>query len=77
MDVVWFIFTLLNVWCGFMIMVMSGDGAYLSFVNPIVIYRNVKINWFATILLTIVLNIIFAPLAALYWFYKLCTVGRK
>lgn len=77
MDVVWFIFAILNVFCGGMILCALPDGGNLSFVNPIVIYKNIKINWFATILVTIVLNIIFAPLAALYWFYKLCTVGRK
>ena len=48
-----------------------------SFVNPFVIYKNIKMNWFGTILLTIIFNIMFPLIAVLYWFYKLVTVGRK
>jgi hypothetical protein len=48
-----------------------------SFVNPIVIYKNIPVNWFGVILLTIILNLLFPPISICYWFYKLVTVGRK
>ena len=53
------------------------DGANLSFVNPIVIYTNIKVNWFGAICITIIVNTIFMPIAIIYWLYKICTVGRK
>lgn len=49
----------------------------LCFCNPKWIYNHTKTNWFGTICLTILVNIIFGPAALCYWFYKLCTVGRK
>ena len=49
----------------------------LCFCNPKWIYRNTKTNWFGTICLAILTNIAFGPTALCYWFYKLCTVGRK
>lgn len=56
---------------------MSIDGyANFSFVNPIVIYKNIKVNWFGAWLLAIVCNICLPVVAIPYWVYKLCTVGR-
>lgn len=50
----------------------------LQWINPIVIYRNVPVNWFGCIVLTIVAHIAAGPIwISGYWFYKLCTVGRK
>jgi hypothetical protein len=49
----------------------------LCFCNPKWIYNHTKTNWFGTIFLTILANAIFGPTALCYWFYKLCTVGRK
>lgn len=50
----------------------------LQWINPVVIYDNVPVNWFGCIVLTILAHIAVGPfLAAGYWFYKLCTVGRK
>lgn len=48
-----------------------------SFVNPFVIYKNISMNWFGVILLTVLLNISFPLVSICYWFYKLVTVGRK
>lgn len=48
-----------------------------QFVNPKVIHRNLPLNWFGTVVATIVVNILCPVPAVLYWFYKLCTVGRK
>ena len=47
-----------------------------EFLNPRVIYKNIKVNIFGTILITILLNTILAPYAVCYWVYKICTVGR-
>lgn len=48
-----------------------------SFVNPVIIYKNVKMNWVGVILLTIILNLLFTLASICYWIYKLLTVGRK
>lgn len=50
----------------------------LQWINPIIIYKNVPVNWFGCIVLTILAHIAAGPIwVSLYWFYKLCTVGRK
>ena len=48
-----------------------------EFLNPRYLYRRFRVNWFGLTVLTIVLNALIAPVALCYWFYKLCTVGRK
>ena len=48
-----------------------------AWVNPIVIYDNVKMNWVGVILTTIILHLLFPAVAIPYWIYKLLTVGRK
>lgn len=55
----------------------SVDGANPSFVNPIVIYNNVRVNWFGAVLLSVISNVLLPSLAIPYWIYKLCTIGRK
>ena len=60
-----------------MIIMISLEKVGLQWINPIVIYNNVHVNWFGCIVLTILAHIIAGPWACLYWFYKLCTVGRK
>lgn len=55
----------------------SGELIGLQWVNPIVIYNNVSVNWFGCIVLTILAHIAAGPWVVFYWFYKLCTVGRK
>ena len=45
--------------------------------NPKWVYNHTKTNWFGTICLTILTNAVFGPAALCYWFYKLCTVGRR
>ena len=49
----------------------------VCFCNPKWIYNHTKTNWFGTLLLTVLVNVAFGPAALCYWFYKLCTVGRK
>ena len=55
----------------------SADGANPSFVNPIVIYNKIKVNWFGAWLLAIVCNVALPAIAIIYWIYKICTVGRE
>ena len=55
---------------------LSEGGGLFNFVNLIVIYDNVPVNWFGAICLSIVLNILFPVVALPYWIYKLFTVGR-
>ena len=52
--------------------------------NPIVIYKEHKVNYFGCFMLVIFYHVIFAPFAVGYWVYMLgklfvwlCTVGRK
>ncbi len=49
----------------------------LSFLNPNVLYKTGKVNWFGAYFLGILFNLIFTPCAVFYWIYKLCTVGRR
>lgn len=55
----------------------NGDVVGLQWINPIVIYNNVSVNWFGCIVLTILAHVAAGPWVIFYWFYKLCTVGRK
>ncbi len=62
----------------FLILVFSSEFEWgLQWINPIVIYDNVPVNWFGCIVLTILAHIAAGPWVVFYWFYKLCTVGRK
>lgn len=52
--------------------------------NPIVIYREHKVNYFGCFMLMIFYHAIFSPFAIGYWVYMLgkffmwlCTVGRR
>lgn len=54
-----------------------GQADGLEFVNPIFVYKHNKVNWFGAIVVATAYGLI-CPIATLcYWFYKLCTVGRK
>ena len=46
-------------------------------VNPKYIYEQVQVNWFGAIMISLFLTVL-SPICALgYWFYKLCTIGRR
>ena len=46
--------------------------------NPIRNYNTwTHVNWFGIVIITLLLNVVFAPYAIVYWIYKLFTVGRK
>lgn len=52
--------------------------AGFELVNPCVVYKHHKsLNWFGTLLVSLLYNIMCPIGSACYWFYKLCTVGRK
>ena len=57
--------------------VMKEEMSYENLLNPIVIYKNNKVNIFGCIVLTLLGNIAFCPATPFYWLYKLCTVGRR
>ena len=59
------------------LMFESGFEVGLQWINPIIIYNNVPVNWFGCIVLTILAHIAAGPWVIFYWFYKLCTIGRK
>lgn len=42
-----------------------------SILDPIKIHKSLNTNWCMTILLCIVLNIVYAPQALIYWIYRL------
>ena len=45
--------------------------------NPIQVYKENNVNWFGCIMLVLLTHILFLPIAIIYWFYKLCTCGRR
>lgn len=46
-------------------------------INPKVIYKNIKVNRFGCFWLTLLFNLLCPIVTICYWFYKLCTIGRK
>ena len=47
-----------------------------EFVNPIHIHKYNHVNWFGALVVAIIYNALCPIGAVIYWFYKLCTVGR-
>lgn len=73
-----FIFwAIINVVALFILFLLFIDcDANFSFVNPMVIYDEIRVNWFGAWLLAIVINVLLPAVAIPYWIYKICTVGR-
>lgn len=67
----------INIIVLFAIFVFSTGGANFSFVNPIVIHNNIKVNWFGAIALAVIFNVLLPAVSIPYWIYKIFTVGRK
>ena len=64
----------------FIILVMPfnlNEEFYNKLFNPITIYKNHKVNYFGAFLITLFSNCFLFIHAICFWFYKLCTVGRK
>ena len=79
------IFILWNV-CGAVILVVAhafsttgvlnnSDG--WEFVNPFLIHKYNKVNWFGAFVVALIYNALCPVSAVSYWIYKICTVGRK
>ena len=63
---------------GFVISLVGLDGGFWNnMFNPKTIYKSIKVNWFGAYLLATVAFVCMTPAAIIYWFYKLCTVGRR
>lgn len=80
------IYTCLNIWVVMNIVIslsiallylMMDKKVNFSFVNPKVIYKRVKVNWFGAWFIAITITILIPAVAIPYWIYKICTVGRK
>lgn len=48
-----------------------------EFVNPIHVHKYNHVNWFGAIIVALIYNALCPIGAVCYWFYKLCTFGRK
>lgn len=78
------LFEMLFAWNGFGFCVLLGTSAVIDYMssgfallNPLWLYNHCRVNYFGAGFLALVLNLI-CPIASLsYWFYKLCTVGRR
>ena len=76
------LFQLLDVWIFInavtltILLLTCISGTNFSFVNPIVIYNKIKVNWFGAWTLSIMVNILLPIIAIPYWIYKIFTVGR-
>ena len=62
---------------GFIIALLSMDSTGFEYVNPCWIYRHYHVNYFGAALLFIVFNLLCPIVSFCYWFYKICTFGRK
>ena len=50
----------------------------LKMLNPVFIYQyHRRLNVFGTIMLALLYNLLSPVVSVIYWFCKLCTVGRK
>lgn len=56
---------------------LAYEGAAEKCLNPIIIYKTCNVNIFGCIMLTIAGHLLCLWIAPFYWFYKLCTIGRK
>ena len=49
-----------------------------DYLNPLFVYDYYyNLNWFGVICLTLFYNLVCPLVTVIYWFYKLCTVGRR
>jgi hypothetical protein len=54
-----------------------GSEIELQRVNPLYTYKRYHVNWFGAAVVALIFNCVCPVLSFCYWFYKLCTVGRK
>ena len=85
MEIIWTIVILWNIIGGFVWIVACRPGPSkfytetygVEFLNPFWIYKNIKVNFFGMFVLCIIFNLVCPIVSFIYWFYKICTVGRK
>ena len=53
----------------------KSDG--LEFINPLFVYKHNKVNWFGALVIVLFYSMLCPIVTLFYWFYKICTVGRK
>ena len=72
------------IWVAMQIITLDSDltGAVgmsegFEFINPLFVYKHNKVNWFGALVLALFYSML-CPIGTLcYWFYKICTIGRK
>jgi hypothetical protein len=85
---VWEIILYVGLWhtVGFVIWLMLGAcfnvqvigrASGIEFVNPLVIYKQTRVNWFGAIVVATLYGVMCPVVTCIYWLYKLCTVGRR
>lgn len=76
----WYIIVGILIWNGVGIAILDSTfhaTKIADFFNPRAIYRNNRVNYFGCAMLTLLAHILSPFIAFCYWFYVLCTVGRK
>ena len=53
------------------------DTDHMNWLTPPWIYRHYKVNYFGTFCLTLLFNLMCPIISIIFWFYILCTIGRK
>ena len=49
-----------------------------EYLNPLFLYNyHSSLNWFGVICLALFYNLLCPLITIAYWFYKLCTIGRR
>ena len=57
---------------------LVGRAREWEFVHPKYIHRKLRrVNWFGATVIALFYNLLCPMCALTYWFYKLCTYGRK
>lgn len=62
---------------GFLLVTIFIDSEDFEYVNPIWICKTFRVNYFGAAVCCILFNLLSPIVSICYWFYKLCTVGRK
>lgn len=68
-----FIYIVINILFLFKLSIKEMEAGF----NPIQVYKDYNVNWFGCIMLVLLAHILFLLIAIVYWFYKLCTIGRR
>jgi hypothetical protein len=53
------------------------EGNMWDIMNPYRVRQNSKVNWFGAVIVSLLCTVLCPVWALCYWFYFLCTIGRK